>query len=232
MQMGSGKAVWNPAKQQFEGTLPNGKPIQGDRPVNSAGDYWKLQNPGGIRTAGQQYDTDGNPVERGMGAVLIGGDDDYIQKLMDDPNRSDAFKAKLQMRKMAMDEAARRTDQDERESLRRNGIAQRTLDSNLLSDKQERAIKGLTLEQAQEVRDLQIAMGQEADPERRRMMGDRYDTLTGNTGKYQVSVVDTGVPLDPSQPLLGNIKKTIRMNSKTGEIEDLATALPQQGIGR
>jgi len=158
---------------------------------------------------------------------LIGGNDDYIQKLLDDPNVPDRTKVKLQMRQQQMNESERRTDLMESGQewnrylgAQNLGIARQNQEDNLAGNTQERALKGLTLEQAMEVRDLQRQIGAETDPVKQRALMDRYDALTGDTGKYTVTSYE--VPVDPANPLAGTIKKAVRINTKTGVPEDLA----------
>lgn len=229
-----GSATWNPVTQKFEGVLPNGRgAINGN--VNSAGSYYAPQRAQGIGRqdlidgSSQAFDTNGQPVVRGRGAVLIGGGD-----LADDLASTDTatrLKAKARLRVMKEDEQRRSNDLQESGQewtrylgMQNLGIARQNQESNLAGNAQEMALKGLTLEQAQEVRGLQKQIGSETDPAKRRVLMDQYIALTGKSEKYQVSMVDTGDTDEYGAP----IKKAIRMNTNTGEIEDLAGVMKSQ----
>lgn len=206
------KATWNPATQQFEGTLASGKKLSSG-PVNSAGQMFATS---GKIAPVQQYDRIGMPVTKGRGAVLLGDSaNDPYKKILNDPNVPDMVKAKLKLRMDVLDQGNRRAAVDEKQQqlAQTLGIGKFNMDAegNALDNEG----KQLALKNSRLIQDIRDRMAVETDPDARQRLMDQYDVLTGQSGKFQVAQADTGVP----DGYGGTIKQSVVVNNRTGAIQ-------------
>ncbi len=206
------KATWNPATQQFEGTLASGKKLSSG-PVNSAGQMFATS---GKIAPVQQYDRIGMPVTKGRGAVLLGDSaNDPYKKILNDPNVPDMVKAKLKLRMDVLDQGNRRAAVDEKQQqlAQTLGIGKFNMDAegNALDNEG----KQLALKNSRLIQDIRDQMAVETDPDARQRLMDQYDVLTGQSGKFQVAQADTGVPDGDG----GTIKQSVVVNNRTGAIQ-------------
>lgn len=206
------KATWNPATQQFEGTLASGKKLSSG-PVNSAGQMFATS---GKIAPVQQYDRIGMPVTKGRGAVLLGDSaNDPYKKILNDPNVPDMVKAKLKLRMDVLDQGNRRAAVDEKQQQ----LAQTLGIGKFYMDAEGNALdnegKQLALKNSRLIQDIRDRMAVETDPDARQRLMDQYDVLTGQSGKFQVAQADTGVP----DGYGGTIKQSVVVNNRTGAIQ-------------
>lgn len=206
------KATWNPATQQFEGTLASGKKLSSG-PVNSAGQMFATSEKS---APAQQYDRIGMPVTRGRGAILLGDSaNDPYKKILNDPNVPDMVKAKLKLRMDVIDQGNRRATVDEKQQqlAQTLGIGKFNMDTE--GNSLDNEGKQLALKNSQRIQSIRDQLDVETDPDARQRLMDQYDLLTGQSGKFQVAQADTGVP----DGYGGTVKQSVVVNNRTGAIQ-------------